>query len=157
MQYWNAAHETNTFEFFCMRHMTPMPKGQTLRLHYHSMMQNAQTPDLSKQTDQVQDSPGKHMYLEKQDKQHCQVHSLNALLGQKAVSPRDMVKFCQLQTTISTSLAGMLQKCWFHATNGNFNTQVIMHGYTITASRQSDLWQSKHLFQQSPLKKTLQQ
>lgn len=178
-QYWNAVHENNTFEFFCMQHMSSMPKGQTLRLHYHNMVQNAQTPDLSNQTNQlqdmahkrvvngrlaksstieVQDSPiqaptknrpqmtsdtaqtlhatdaqdasteaanetannvsqhepqegrahehrhagvaaGEHMYLEKQDKQHCQVHSLNALLGRKAVSPQDMVNFCQLGTT----------------------------------------------------------
>ncbi len=191
MQYWNAAHENDTFELFRMQHMTPMPKGQTMRLHCHNMMQNAQTPDLSKQKDHLQDSPiqappqnrppmtsetaqtlhatdapteaadetahnvsqhkpkegrthetthrhaevpaGKHMYLKKQDKQYYQVHSLNALLGQKAVSPQDMVKCCQLETTFKTSLAGMLQTGWFHATNGNFNTQVInawLHHYS---------------------------
>ncbi len=142
--------KTKMFDLFYMEHMTPMPKEQTLRLHYHNMMQNAQTPDLSKQTYQLQDmaptknakttsdtaqtlhataqdaptaadetatnvsehepkggracgivhrhaevATSKHMYLEKQDKQHCQVHSSNALLGRKAVSPHGKLVTCR--------------------------------------------------------------
>ena len=65
------------------------------------------------------------MYLKKQYRQFCQVHSLNAMFGRQIVTPTEMVNFCQLETQHDTSLAGMLKAGWYHAENGNFTNQVM--------------------------------
>ena len=66
------------------------------------------------------------LHMEHQLKKFCQIHALNALLGQTMVQPRDILGFCKEHSTKSTALGTALQGEGSWCPNqGNFGDMVI--------------------------------